>query len=66
MIFLDAPVTTEWLLSITEVILAGPPFMETITNSFRLKLNDLICYYDTPTNGLYCILYIIYSLVYDF
>lgn len=41
-------VTSEFIMSITEVILAGPPFTETITNSFRQKLSDLISYYSIP------------------
>ena len=36
--------SSDWLGSIAEVIAAGPPFSDTITNSFRLKLNDLIAY----------------------
>jgi len=41
-------VTSEFIMSITEVVLAGPPFTETITNSFRQKLSDLISYYTIP------------------
>ena len=37
--------SSDWLGSIAEVIAAGPPFSNTITNSFRLKLNDLIAYH---------------------
>ena len=34
--------TPEWLKSIDDVIEAGPPFTDTLTNSFRAKLVDLV------------------------
>ena len=37
-----ADVHSEWVDSIQQVIDAGPPFTDTLTNTFRSKLNDLM------------------------